>query len=82
MKEHTGQTEMIIKSCEIIPLWLRVEDELPKEGVEVLTWDGSNMKVDYIVFSEEINPPYIWARELYDDWATITHWMPLPDHPK
>ena len=65
--------------------WISVKDRLPREGIEVLVWDG-NLNLDnipsYSIASYKtfhngsffIDPPY----SLQD----IKWWMPLPNLPK
>jgi len=62
--------------------WINIKDKLPEDGIEVLTFGNNGFKLDYLIFSEFKNIPYIWGNELIDDWHKVTHWMPLPDNPE
>jgi hypothetical protein len=57
-------------------MWISVKDRLPDEGRDVLTYDGDNMLVEFIVNRGSYS---IWSCNSEDD---ITHWMPLPEPPK
>lgn len=63
--------------------WIKIEDQLPEEGVQVLTFEtfGTIYSVDYLVVTEDPENPYVWACRLYEDWKDVTHWMPLPLEP-
>lgn len=69
-----------------VPTWISVEDVLPDEWREVLTYSP--------IHSDEKNPHMIqlcwyigfgkWRECQYGEIVeiTITHWMPLPEPPK
>jgi hypothetical protein len=67
--------------------WNKVSEALPPEGVQVLTLNLTNpnfpeFNLDYLVsFHENHDPAWIWACILQDDYAKVTHWMPLPELP-
>lgn len=64
--------------------WVSVKDRLPEEGLKVLAYDCEDdiesIKIDYVV-SFGTNE-WVWACRLVDDYAQVTHWMPLPKPPK
>lgn len=65
--------------------WVSVHDRLPKLGDKVLTWDGDFVHVDEFVTHYE--EPYPGGGRIPtddwfgDDYASVTHWMPLPPPP-
>lgn len=61
--------------------WISVKDRLPEEGTPVLTYSADGFMVDYTILFDEIDQPYVWARQLVDDYLKVTHWMPLPTPP-
>lgn len=69
--------------------WINVKEQPPVEGELVLTINNSSnslykeYKLDYIVpFPQEVvENRYIWACRLEDEYARVTHWMPLPKPP-
>jgi Protein of unknown function (DUF551) len=65
--------------------WISVKDRLPEEGKRVLNvrqigLNHLEYEVDYIIFLE-YNPetPYIWSRELDDNFAKVSHWAEIPE---
>ena len=64
--------------------WHSVKNELPEEGVRVLTLDkDGEYRVDYVMkFDDDDEEPYIWAYRLVTDWECVTHWCHLPSPPK
>ncbi len=61
--------------------WVSVKDRLPSSTDDVLVIDDSGrMSVSCYFLSHDM---YVW--ECRDDQirlGEVTHWMPLPDHPK
>lgn len=58
--------------------WISVKNRLPEEYKKVLSYNGYEMKIDYIVNA----PEPIWACQLAREENNVTHWMPLPESPK
>jgi hypothetical protein len=56
--------------------WISVENKLPKIGKDVLTYDGENMLVEYLLNDEDV---LTWSCSPFEE---ITHWMSLPEPPK
>ena len=54
--------------------WIPVTERLPEQGQEVIVYDGGVLKPK--VFC------YLFWNPNYDNWARVTHWMPLPEPPK
>jgi hypothetical protein len=54
--------------------WISVKDRLPEYGQLVIVYSGG-------VLSPHVFAQHFW-REDFNDWAHITHWMPLPQPPK
>lgn len=71
-------------------IWIRVEESLPEEGTRVLTLDLNSpihpeYRIDYLILvskNSEFPEGYLWACRLADDYAKVTHWMPLPKPPE
>ena len=57
-----------------MPTWIPVTERLPEQGQEVIVYDGGVLKPK--VFC------YLFWDKHYDNWARVTHWMPLPEPPK
>lgn len=59
--------------------WQPIETA-PKDGTEVLIFDGANRTVGYFnrYWSLSVMGAYAEDDEIYDP----THWMPLPEPPK
>ena len=62
--------------------WIRVEDELPKEDCHCLCYFHFNIisvmwfyKSKKLFKSEHHDEGFSWSQ-------SVTHWMPLPEHPK
>ncbi len=67
--------------------WIKVEDELPEEGVRVLTIDRwekylYEYRIDYVVKFPSEPSGFIWACRLQDDQNKVNYWMPLPLPPR
>ena len=58
--------------------WISVKDKMPKEGKDVLTWDGTYHYVD-CVFKSSMNQSLEWFGKFQ---GCVTHWMPLPKPPR
>ena len=56
--------------------WINIKDRLPKVNEDVLTYDGENMLIEYLLNDEDV---FTWSCNEYND---ITHWMSLPSPPK
>lgn len=63
-----------IESLGALPVWIPVTERLPEQGQEVIVYDGGVLKPK--VFC------YLFWNPNYDNWARVTHWMPLPEPPK
>lgn len=63
-----------IESLGVLPMWIPVTERLPEQGQEVIVYDGGVLKPK--VFC------YLFWNPNYDNWARVTHWMPLPEPPK
>lgn len=63
--------------------WIKVENELPEEEIDVLTYDEKNneLRIDHLISLKEENPPYLWACRYQDEMYDVSHWMPLPKGP-
>jgi len=55
------------------PHWISVEDELPNDGVDVLTVNKFNFQVVCFRFRG------YWFSRYGNEYNDITHWMPLPE---
>lgn len=57
--------------------WISVKDKMPKNGEQVIAYNGKSVEVGLYCFSESFR---------YFDYSkknhNITHWMPLPSPPK
>lgn len=63
--------------------WIRVEDQLPEDRVEILVFNGDACSVTIYLSEFYSNYGYHqWSHmdEQYD-YSKVTHWMPLPDRP-
>ena len=72
--------------------WTSVKECLPKEGVNVLTWNPDLAKRYHVEAGYDIHR--LWLDREHDNWwigyskYTVdstyapTHWMPLPEPPK
>lgn len=58
--------------------WIRVEDNLPKEGEAVLIF--TNGQRGMYIWRYPLKTFLKWFRNSYKDLG-ITHWMPLPEPP-
>lgn len=54
--------------------WIPVTERLPEQGQEVIVYNGGGLEPK--VFC------YLFWNPNYDNWARVTHWMPLPEPPK
>ena len=54
--------------------WIPVTERLPEQGQEVIVYSGGVLK-------PTVSAYLFWDKH-YDNWARITHWMPLPDGPE
>lgn len=57
-----------------IQRWIPVEERLPEMGQEVICFSGGVLKPGVYCY-------LFWSKD-YDNWARVTHWMPLPPPPK
>ena len=58
---------------EVKPGWIPVTERLPEQGQEVIVYDGGVLKPKVYC--------YLFWNPNYDNWARVTHWMPLPEPP-
>ena len=56
------------------PKWIPVTERLPEYGQLVIVYSGG-------VLSPQVFAQHFWRAD-FNDWAHITHWMPLPEPPK
>lgn len=54
-------------------------ESAPKDGMEVLLWNGRKMEKG-LYEAWTVKPGWIWMSEGFE--VKPTHWMPLPDPPK
>ena len=54
--------------------WIPVTEMLPEQGQEVIVYDGGVLKPKVFCY-------LFWDKD-FDNWARVTHWMPLPEAPK
>lgn len=54
--------------------WIKVENQLPKEGVDVL-WATKNGRISYNNWQSFTSQDADWFRSIY------THWLPIPNPP-
>lgn len=54
--------------------WIPVAERLPEYGQEIIAYSGNVLK-------PTVYGVHYWNKE-FDNWARITHWMPLPEPPK
>lgn len=67
------QADHLIAHGVTVQKWIPVTERLPEQGQEVIVYSGGVLKPT--VFSYQF-----WNKN-YDNWARITHWMPLPEPP-
>lgn len=70
-----GCTEASIELLEPAPKWISVRERLPEPGQEILAVVGHTAAEPYTITT------FFWDAT-FDNWARITHWMPLPEPPK
>ena len=69
------------KKLEAQSEWISVDDRLPEESRQYLTWHGFYYGIhDYSVEKQGWNILYCEDRET--EVKTVTHWKPLPEPPK
>lgn len=73
---HTAEdiADKLIANGVTIQRWIPVTERLPEQGQEVIVYDGGVLKPK--VFC------YLFWDKNFDNWARVTHWMPLPEPPK
>lgn len=54
--------------------WIPVTERLPEYGQEIIAYSGNVLK-------PTVYGIHYWNKE-FDNWARITHWMPLPPAPE
>lgn len=67
--------------------WVRVEDGLPDDNIEVLVYssveyDYPHMGIDHLYTALDKNRRWDWCNDADTDKPTVTHWQPLPPPPK
>jgi hypothetical protein len=55
--------------------WISVKDRLPEIGKDVLTYDGEDVLVEYLI---DLGDALTWSCSHFMD---ISHWMLLPPVP-
>ena len=56
--------------------WIRPQDQMPKDGVEVLITDVEGMQIvaHYSLHAD------LWFSENHSWWTSeVTYWMPIPE---
>lgn len=62
--------------------WINIENELPKELVEVIVFEKGRFKSLDVFYLAMINEEGLWVETLDDEiLKNVTHWMPLPEPP-
>lgn len=59
--------------------WIRIEDNMPKIGLEVLIWSRETGRS---VARRDFDFPKSFIGEDNCFFFGVTHWMPLPEPPK
>ena len=68
--------------------WINIETRKPPNGVYVLvvTYDARpNVKMNFIQIAERFNNDWFEGKDghsILGKGRSVTHWMPLPEHPK
>ena len=70
-----GDIEPKIELLEPAPKWISVRERLPEPGQEILAVVGNTAAEPYTITTK------FWDAT-FSTWASITHWMPLPEPPK
>ena len=66
--------ENLIANGVTVQEWISVTERLPEYGQLVIVYSGG-------VLSPQVFTQHFWRAD-FNDWAHITHWMPLPQPPK
>ena len=63
---------------------IKIKDQLPEEGCEVLTWSGfAGFVLDKYIGWHKQAKEHSWCGELDSElWTPPTHWFPLPGTPE
>ena len=78
MKQYRDSVLRIIDeqpTIEPAPKWISVRERLPEPGQEILAVVGNTAAEPYTITTK------FWDAT-FTTWASITHWMPLPEPPK
>lgn len=79
---------------EAVPSWISVQERLPEtleetrsfyHSVTVLASEKGRLMMGYFTTSKDDGSwcfSCVDSHKIFDDWATPTHWMPLPEPPK
>lgn len=62
--------------------WIKVEERLPEEGVEVLWWCSSDDQDRGAYVGKRDRSLIVWGSHEWFIDADFTHWMPLPEGPE
>jgi hypothetical protein len=85
---NNGVTVQDDKDTNVPSKWISVKDRLPDTAERVLvckTWLGRVYKPEYGYYQDFPNQKgcwYVLTEEGYFPQREVTHWMPLPQHPK
>ena len=69
---HTAADRLLV--LENRQRWIPVTEKLPKKDQEVLVYEGGGIK-------PEVHSYIFWHKD-FPSWSGVTHWMPMPEHPK
>nr|CAB4126455.1 Domain of unknown function DUF551 [uncultured Caudovirales phage] len=58
--------------------WIKCSDQLPEEGRKVLTFDGYEIKLDYVVIIDDA----IWACRREREQERVIAWIEIPNPPE